>query len=331
MKMQTGCTTSLTRSSCSRVRVPCCQACSADVLTVPLVVVNQQVDLAADSGQGLILARVVEEAGRNMRETQATWSKLLDSEFKRQVERPPEEVAGGLAEYVMALANNQVKSADFAEALLARTEPLVSEKYREPIAQHLSDAMDAFIDVAKKCIQTLINIVFNDLKPATKMLFTPAWYNEEPMVQIIETIQDYMSDFQQHLQPNLYELLVEDLVDAFLIAYLAALRKASKFKLPGAAGRLREDVRKAFGYFATIKNNRAELQEDFEVLECMLKIITASKTMFFLDYWPFAKKYGPNMAYVEAVLRARDDLDRKQVNEMVCVCFAVNHLRRSNL
>lgn len=280
-------------------------------------VVNQQVDLAADSGQGMILARVVEETGRNMKETQASWCKLLDSEFKKQVEKPPEEQVGGLVEYVMALANNQVKSADFAEALLSRVEPLVSDKYREPITRHLSEAMDGFIDVAKKCIQTLINIVFNDLKPATKMLFTNAWYTDDPMVQIIETIDDFMRDFQQHLQPNLLDLLIEDLVDAFLIAYLAALRKCSKLRMPGAAGRLKEDVRKAYGFFQGVKQDKTELQTDFQVLDSILKIITASKTMFYLDYWPFAKKYGANLQYVETILRARDDLDRRQVNEIV--------------
>lgn len=279
--------------------------------------VNQQVDLAADSGQGMILARVVEETARTMSETQATWSKLIDTEFKRQVDRPADEVAGGLVEYVIALANNQVKSADFAEALLGRTEPLVSDKYREPIARNLSDAMDGFIDVAKKCIQTLINIVFNDLKPATKTLFTASWYAEEPMVQIVETIQDYMQDFQLHLQGNLFELLVEDIVDAFLIAYLGALRKSPKLKMPAAAQRFKNDVQTSFTFFASVKPNRAELTEDFSVLDYLLKMMTASKAMFYLDYWPFAKKYGANLAFVEAILRGRDDIDRRSVNEIV--------------
>lgn len=300
--------------------------CSLCTLTIYVFsVVNQQVDLAADSGQGMILARVVEETARNMRQTQITWTKLLDSELKRQVERPAEEVAGGLVEYVMALANNQVKSADFAEALLGRTEPLVSDKYREPINRNLSEAMDGFIDVAKKCIQTLISIVFNDLKPATKTLFTPSWYADEPMVQIVETIQDYMQDFQHHLQGNLFELLVEDILDAFLVAYLGAFRRSPKLKMPTAAGRFKNDVRTAFTFFSAVKNNRAEVSEDFEVLEHMLKIMTASKTMFYLDYWPFAKKYGANLAYVEAILRARDDIDRRSVNEIVsAVLFTIS-------
>ena len=279
--------------------------------------VNQQVDLAADSNQGLIVARVVEESNRSMRSTQAAWIKLIDQELKKQTDKSPEEVAGGLVEYVIALANDQIKSADFVEVLLTRTEPIVTDKYRPQITERLNDAMDGYLDVAKKCIQALITIVFNDLKPATKLLFTSLWYVDDPMVQIIETIADYLRDFQDHLNPSLFELLVEDLIDTFLITELHALRKGAKLKIPAAGSRLREDVRKAFQFFITVKSNRQELEAYFEVLDYMLKIITASKTMFFLDYWPFARRYGANLAFVEAVLRNRDDLERKQVNEIV--------------
>ena len=49
--------------------------------------VNQQVDLAMDSGQGLILARVVEEVNRVMRGIQERWTKLIEAEFKKQAEK----------------------------------------------------------------------------------------------------------------------------------------------------------------------------------------------------------------------------------------------------
>lgn len=279
--------------------------------------VNQQVDLAADSGQGLILARIIDDTNKSMRAVQVQWSRLVDSEIKKQIEKPAEEVAGGLVEYVMALANDQVKSADFVEILMGRTEPLVSEKYRGQISERLGDAMDGYLDVAKKCIQSLIAILFNDLKPATKLLFTSSWYVDDPMVQIIETIADYCRDFQDHLNASLFELLIEDLVDTFVITYLVALRKGAKLKAQAAGARLREDVRKAYAFFVTVIPVKEDLESYFDVLDFMLKIITASKTMFFLDYWPFAKKYGANLSFVESVLRNRDDLDRKSVNEIV--------------
>ncbi|KAJ7115877.1 exocyst complex component Sec6 [Mycena epipterygia] len=276
--------------------------------------VNQQVDLATESGQGAILARVVSETNRVMRGIQEQWVKVIETEFKKQIDKP-EEVAGGLVEYVIALANDQIKSADYAEALLARLEPLVSEKYRVTINERLNDAIDGYLDVAKKCTQTLIDIIFNDLKPATKSLFQPAWY-DGIMRQIVETMRDYMSDYQTYLNPSLLELLVEDLLDAFLVVYLNGLANSPKLKMPAATERIKEDVSVVFSFFSTMKPAR-ELEAYFDVIEKILALLEASKDIVFLSFWAFARIHGPNIAFVEGLMKARADLDRSAVNEVM--------------
>lgn len=35
------------------------------------------------------------------------------------------------------------------------------------------------------------------------------------------------------------------------------------------------------------------------------------------QYWPFRKKYGPNLAFTESLMKARDDLDRSAVNDIM--------------
>lgn len=276
--------------------------------------VNQQVDLATESGQGAILARVVGETNRVMRGIQDQWVKAIESEFKKQMEKP-EEVAGGLVEYCIALANDQIKSADFAEALLARLEPLVSEKYRVTINERLNDAIDGYLDVAKKCTQTLIDIIFNDLKPATKGLFQQGWY-DGIMRQIVETIRDYMTDYQSYLNPTLLELLVEDLIDSFLVVYINGLANSPKLKTPAATERMKEDVSELFSFFTTLKPAK-ELEQSFEVLEMILALLEASKDMVFLSFWAFAKVHGPNIAFVEGLMKSRGDLDRSAVSEVM--------------
>ncbi|KAF9054413.1 exocyst complex component sec6 [Panaeolus papilionaceus] len=276
--------------------------------------VNQQVDLALESGQGAILARVVGEINRVMRSIQDQWSKVVESEFKKQIEKP-EEVASGLVEYCIALANDQVKSADFSEALLARLEPLISEKYRVPINERLNDAIDGYLDVAKKCMQTLIDIIFNDLKPATKNLFQPPWY-DGVMRQIVETMRDYMSDYQTFLNSALLELLVEDLVDTFIVTYLNALANAPKLRMPMAAERFKEDVTEVFEFFSTLAPAK-EIERRFEVLELILAMLEASKDIAFLSIWAFAKVHGPNMAFVEGLIKCRSDFDRSAVSEIM--------------
>ncbi|KAA1469134.1 exocyst complex component Sec6 [Dentipellis sp. KUC8613] len=276
--------------------------------------VNQQVDAATESGQGMILARVVTEVNRVMRGVQDQWTKLIDAEYKRHVEKP-EEIPGGLVEYIIALANDQIKSADYAEALSARIEPLVSEKYSVTINERLNDAIDGYLDVAKKCTQTLIDIILNDLKPALKQLFQQGWY-DGIMQQIIATMSDYMADYQTFLNSSLLELLIEDLLDAFLVTYLTALANTTKLKIPAAINRIKDDVSEAFAFFSTLKPPK-ELETYFEVIEMILSLLEASKSMVFLSFWSFAKVHGPNIPFVEGLMKARDDLDRSAVGEVM--------------
>ena len=276
--------------------------------------VNQQVDAGMESGQGMILARVVSETNRVMRGMQDQWTRIIDVEYKKTTERP-EEAPSGLVEYVIALANDQIKSADYAEALSARLEPLVSEKYRVTINERLNDAIDGYLDVAKKCTQTLIETIFNDLRPATKQLFQGAWY-DGTIVQLVETMRDYMSDYQTYLNASLLELLVEDLLDAFLVTYLTALANTQKLRMPAATERIKQDVAEVFKFFGTLKPAK-ELESYFEVVEMVLSLLEASKSLAFLAFWSFAKVHGPNLAFVECLMKARGDLDRSSVNEVM--------------
>ncbi|KAF9219808.1 exocyst complex component Sec6 [Gyrodon lividus] len=275
--------------------------------------VNQQIDAATESGQGAILARVVEEVNRVMRGIQDQWTKVVETEFKKQTEKP-EEVIGGLAEYCLALANDQIKSADNTEALLGKLEPLVSEKYRVPINEKLNDAIDGNLDVAKKCIQTFIDIIFNDLKPATKQLFQVTWY-DGAIEQIVTTMKDYMSD-QPFIKPLLFELLVEYLLDAFLVTYLTALANSPKLRMPAATNRIKEDISAAFAFFSEFKPEK-EIEQHLEVVEMILAMLEASKSIAFLSFWGFAKVHGPCIPFVEGLMKARGDLDRSAVNEVM--------------
>ncbi|OXC71290.1 hypothetical protein AYX13_00157 [Cryptococcus neoformans] len=280
--------------------------------------VNQQCNLALDSNQGAVLTRVVTESAKVMRRVQDQWLKLLADEMKAQTEKKPEEVLPGLVEYVMALANDQLKSADYAEALSTRLEPLVSDKYKEVISARLNEAIDGYIDVAKRCLSCLVQFVFHDVRVATKALITPSWYSEQLMGQIMETMKDYMGDYQAHLHPSVFEILVDNLLDAFLISYLSALRRAStnSLRMPIAIQKIKSDISSAFQFFSQYKSSPA-LEENFEVLNMIVNMLAASPEMVFMDYWNFAKIHGPQLQFAEALMKARDDLDRDGVKEIM--------------
>ena len=72
----------------------------------------------------------------------------------------------------------------------------------------------------------------------------------------------------------------------------------------------------AFEFFATHKPAQ-DLENNFEVLQMVVSMLSASSSMVFMDYWTFAKIHGPNLPFVEAIIKARDDFDRPQVNEIM--------------
>ncbi|KDN40017.1 exocyst complex component Sec6 [Tilletiaria anomala UBC 951] len=283
--------------------------------------VNQQMDLAADSGQGSILTRAIDHACKAMANCQATWMRVLESEFKKQYEaKNPDEIVGGLVEYVIALANDQLKSADHAEALQNRMEPLVSQKYKVQIREAIDNAINGFLDVSKRCTQVLVELVFADLRPAVKELFQfPAWYAEGTTTLITETIRDYSQDYASHLNPNLFEVLQDDMIERFLLAYIGSLRKCSRLRMPGAADRMRQDTEDVMTLF-TGYGREEEMKEKLEVLNQIIGLLTASSTMAFLSYWSFAKAHGPQLAFVEHIWRQRDDLERSDVAAIMESC-----------
>lgn len=133
----------------------------------------QQCELAADSNQGAVLAQAVSHSAEAMRTTQATWLRVLESEFSKQITaKNPDDIPPGLTEYVIALCNELIKSADLAESFGKRFEGLVSNKYKAQIREDVDNAVNGYLDVSARCGGILVQFVFEDLKPAVKDLFT---------------------------------------------------------------------------------------------------------------------------------------------------------------
>lgn len=244
--------------------------------------ISQQIDVAADSGQGRVLVAVVEECVRVIKNRQTQWMEILQSEVKKQIETP-EEVPDGLVEYTIALANDQVLCADYTEAILNRTEPLVSKKYKTKISTGFGQSIDGFLDLAKFCLTIILQIVFNDLKPALVPIFSSSWYGGSDVSRIIATLKDYADVFQAHLNEYLFETLMEDMLVEFLKSYMAASKnKQTKFKMPAAIDQIRNDVRLAYGFFSQFIAGEVA-QDYFRIFEMVMTILSASKASFTAD------------------------------------------------
>jgi exocyst complex component 3 len=46
-------------------------------------------------------------------------------------------------------------------------------------------------------------------------------------------------------------------------------------------------------------------------------MLTSSATMVFLSYWTFAKAHGSQLAFLDSLMRARDDLDKADVTAIM--------------
>ncbi|KAI8377568.1 exocyst complex component Sec6-domain-containing protein [Radiomyces spectabilis] len=279
-------------------------------------IINQQIDVAADANQGKLLYLVVNECQKVMKDSQSFWKRLLSSEMRKQLETP-DEVPGDFVEYVMALANDQIKCSDFAEGILKRTMSLVEAKYKAQVEEKLSKALDGYIQIAASAREALLEVTFNDIKPVFDELFTPTWYEQPLIPSVIETLKDYCQDFA-HLNDFLFDKLVNDMLDRFLMLYLEAMtHRNARFHMETCLSKIQNDVRISFNFFARYKSVE-ELEERFDVIEKVHTLLESNRRMIFVDYYTLRQAYPDvPLAFVEDILSKRDDLDKAALKDIM--------------
>ncbi|KAI8975188.1 exocyst complex component Sec6-domain-containing protein [Mycotypha africana] len=279
-------------------------------------IINQQIDVAAEANQGKLLYLVVNECHKVMKDSQSFWKKLLATELTKQLEQP-EDVSVGFVEYVMALANDQIKCSDFANDILIRVPPIVDANYKAQVEDKLSTAIDGYLQIAASCREALLEVTFNDIKPVFADLFTVRWYEQPLMPSVIETFKDYCNDFV-HLNQFIFDKLIHDILDRFLTMYLEAMRhKQAKFNMDSCLDRIQADVRLSFNFFAKY-TSAEEMEERFDVIEKVHNLLKSNRRMVFVDYYTLRQAYPDvPLAFVETVLSKRDDLEKAELKNIM--------------
>lgn len=279
-------------------------------------IINQQIDVAADANQGKLLYLVINECHKVMKDSQIFWKKLLISELQKQLEQP-EEVPEGFVEYVMALANDQIKCSDFANDILIRVPPIVDANYKTQVEDKLSTAIDGYLQIAASAREALLEVTFGDIKPVFQDLFTTRWYEQPLIPSVIETLKDYCNDFA-HLNKFIFEKLIHDMLDRFLMLYLEAMRhKSAKFLMDRCLERIENDVRISFNFFAKYTSVK-EMEERFDVIEKVHTLLESNRRMIFVDYYTLRQAYPDvPLAFVENILSKRDDLDKSALKDIM--------------
>lgn len=298
-------------------------------------IVSQQVDVAADSGRGRVLAGCVEECSRLLRERQTEWENVMKEQVELQIQDSlrlqrkdsdgddTEGVPGGLVEYLIALANDQIRGADYTEAIASRVAPLVSKKYRTQITGNLDGVSDGFIALAKKCITGLISIIFTDLGPAFSQLFgSSSWYKGKPSRQIVDTIQEYLVDCAEQLNAVIFDVFIDDLIEESVLRYVGALAGSpGSLKIPKASDQIKRDIEMFYDLFTSHSEYGAEpehVQSQFRVFEHLLAALESPPEELPERFQELRDDFwDAPLDLFEKMVRARKDIDAKRVKEIM--------------
>jgi exocyst complex component 3 len=77
---------------------------------------NQQIDVVSSSSTGALMLDVIVECCNSLDAYQTAWTKLLEQEYSKFNDKP-HDVPEGLPEYILALANDNLRSTEFAETI----------------------------------------------------------------------------------------------------------------------------------------------------------------------------------------------------------------------
>ncbi|CAO3646915.1 unnamed protein product [Cunninghamella echinulata] len=279
-------------------------------------IINQQIDVAADANQGMLLYLVVAECSNVMTGSQAFWRKLLATELNRQIHQP-NEAPMAFVEYTIALANDQMKCADFADTIIERVIPMVESRYKSQTEEKLNTTVNGYEHIATLAREALLEVTFNDIQPVFNDLFTTRWYDQPLIPSVIETIRDYCEDFM-HLNKQIFHQLVNDILDKFLMLYLQSMRnRKATFKMEYCLDRIGNDVRISFNFFAKYIPVEA-LGDKFEVLDNVHTLLKSDRSMIYLHYYTLRQAYPDvPLAFVEDILGKRDDLDKSALKDIM--------------
>ncbi|KAJ3103186.1 SNARE-binding exocyst subunit S6 [Phlyctochytrium planicorne] len=281
---------------------------------------NQQVDVVSHSSRGPLIFDVIVECCNAIEEFQKAWSKILEKENSRFFEKD-KDIAEGLPEYIVALANDSMRGTEFSEVLTKRIESMVDEPFKTQATLRVKALLDGFMKISRRCYAILIEICIKDVHPATSRFYCPEWYEQNLMQLVVGTFEDYCSDFQEHMQEYLFSKFTTELQDRFIIVYIESMKnKGSKLKMPGCVDRMKADLELIIEFFSRFRTAK-RVKAAFEVKEKIINFIESNPRMIFLDFYSLWKAYQDlPLTFVEDLLNKRDDLDRSQVKEIMEQC-----------
>ncbi|KAI9739408.1 MAG: SNARE-binding exocyst subunit S6 [Claussenomyces sp. TS43310] len=302
---------------------------------------REQVDVAANSQRADVVEGVIAAMFLRLKSRQRAWQQMLDNEAEKYTGNTPEsEGFPALQDWLVATANDQIACIDdneeesrlaYLSSFRQKFEPLVSPAYLERADIEISSLRDGYVDLSTHCIAKFAQLIFSvDFKGVLPDFFTPKWYSNAAMKQMMVTFEEYVGDYKAVLHHSLLDIFVEELADELLIRYLSCVRnKSVKFRRQEPfQDKLFEDVSTAFNFFGNFPDVGETIKQKWRVMEPFSQLLLVDKATisdvfaaFKTDYWDL------QLSWVEAVLRSRDDFDRSMLNAVKARAAQVEVIR----
>lgn len=288
---------------------------------------REQLLVAGNSGRADVAEGVIDAMFSALKSRQSLWQQQVDAETSRyKTGTSEQEGLNSLQDWLVAIANDQIACIDDGDpshpndlGYLTRFqrdfEPLVTPAYVAKASADLDSLRDGFVDLGTHCITLFVALIFGiDFRATLADLFTPKWYTEYGLKRITTTFDDYLADYADRLHASLSDILIEELADELLARYLGAVRanKPVRFRRGDPfTEKFKDDVLTAFDWFARFPAVFPEIKRKWRVVDFLVRLLECDKTAVAAVYADFkANHWDLQMAWVEAVLRARDDYDR---------------------
>ncbi|PVI05929.1 exocyst complex component Sec6 [Periconia macrospinosa] len=296
---------------------------------------GQNLSVAANSERTDVAEGVIESMFRALTSRQRMWQTLVETE--RSGYASVNSTLEGVTEYqdwLISIANDQIicidESVENSTSFLGNFErditPLVSQAYQPNMAAQIEALRNNYVDLATQCIQIWCQTIFySDFREVTKKLFTPEWYGERHMEQMVITFSDYLADYENSVHYSVFDILIDQLADELLVHYLSAIRnKGVKIKRADPfVDKIRDDCFTAFEFFNKYPGG-PEIKERWRVIQSFLGLLSDDKQNIPQVYEQFKYTYPDlQIAWVEAVLRSRDDFERSMLNDVKARAAAV--------
>lgn len=240
----------------------------------------------------------------------------FQQKFRRQME---ENESRFDVPYLVALINNFDRCYENTTEMDSR-----ASKTFDPVTyagMMMSEVMDGFQDLVRFSRELLMKSCFAVLDEDIVKLFTKAWLEEEIVEIIIATMNDYFgNEIKGRLLDTYFRKFAVECLDKTVLVYVSQLMY-SKNRPPltkRTAERLKYDANRLSSFFNTWQVRDKFVKTHLQVLFDLAELINADFEGVPRVLDQFVKDIPDVTAHVvETILSNRDDLDKKQIKQLV--------------